>query len=44
MKLEKRPWKKKEPDRPMQWQLDQQERGRLRRENAEKKRAQIKMP
>jgi len=38
MTLEKRPWKKKVPDRPMQWQIDQWERGRLRRENAEKKR------
>jgi hypothetical protein len=38
MVLEKRPWKRKEPLRPMQWQVDQQERGRLRKENAEKKR------
>jgi hypothetical protein len=38
MVLEKRPWRKKEPDRPMQWQIDQWERGRLRQENAEKKR------
>jgi len=44
MVLEKRPWRKKEPDRPMQWQIDQWERGRLRRENAEKKRQKIKMP
>jgi len=38
MVLEKRPWHKKEPDRPTQAMQDQWERGRLRRVNAEKKR------